>query len=99
MSLKAIADSTKISPRYLNAIERGDFEKLPGGVYDISYIRQYATAIGYDEDELLRFYRAAMPAPEEQEPEVRPSTHSLMGWFRQLSAILLLRENPSPGQR
>ncbi|MGB7763308.1 MAG: helix-turn-helix transcriptional regulator [Bryobacteraceae bacterium] len=56
ISLQQIADLTKIGVRTLEAIERGDFERLPGGIYDTSYIRQYARAIDYDESVLLAFY-------------------------------------------
>jgi cytoskeletal protein RodZ len=56
ISLEQIAESTKISIRCLDAIERGDFRKLPGGIYNTSYIRQYARAIDYDESEILAFY-------------------------------------------
>ena len=56
ISLQQIAASTKIGVRTLEAIERGDFQKLPGGIYTTSYIRQYARAIDYDESALLSFY-------------------------------------------
>lgn len=56
ITLEKIAESTKISIRSLEAIERGDFRKLPGGIYNTSYIRQYARAIDYDESELLAYY-------------------------------------------
>lgn len=56
ITLEQIAESTKISIRSLDAIERGDFRKLPGGIYNTNYIRQYARAIDYDESELLAFY-------------------------------------------
>ena len=56
ISLAQIAESTKIGVRSLEAIERGDFSKLPGGIYNTSYIRQYARAIDYDESTLLSYY-------------------------------------------
>ncbi len=56
VSLEQIAHSTKIGVNYLQAIEAGDFEKLPGGVYSTSYIRQYAQAVDMDETELLEYY-------------------------------------------
>ena len=60
ISLGQIARETKISVRYLDAIERGQFAKLPGGIYNISYIRQYARAIDYDAGRLLdRYYASA----------------------------------------
>ena len=59
VSLEQIAAATKISVRSLDAIERGDFGKLPGGIYNTSYIRQYARAIDYDETTLLAYYANA----------------------------------------
>lgn len=67
ISLEQIAASTKISIRSLDAIERGDFRKLPGGIYNTSYIRQYARAIDYDESTLLDFYNRQM-ASERKTP-------------------------------
>jgi cytoskeletal protein RodZ len=69
ISLEQIADITKIGVRLLSAIEKGEFHKLPGGIYDISYIRQYADAIDYDESIILDAYHlkkgmaVAVPAP------------------------------------
>jgi cytoskeletal protein RodZ len=59
ISLEQIAAATKISVRSLEAIERGDFRKLPGGIYNTNYIRQYARAIDYDEQAILAVYHQA----------------------------------------
>jgi cytoskeletal protein RodZ len=64
ISLEQIAESTKIGVRTLEAIEQGDFRKLPGGIYNTSYIRQYARAIDYDESALLAFYTREMARSE-----------------------------------
>jgi cytoskeletal protein RodZ len=61
ISLGQIADSTKIGVRYLEGIERGQFARLPGGIYNTSYIRQYARAIGFPEDDLLEAYSKLTP--------------------------------------
>lgn len=58
ITLRQIADATKISLRFLEAIERGDFDQLPGGIYDRSYLRQYARAVGFEESRLLAYYEA-----------------------------------------
>lgn len=63
ISLDDIAEGTKISLRFLRAIEEGEFEKLPGGIFSTSYLRQYAAAIGYDETELLAYYDRKMNPP------------------------------------
>ena len=56
ISLEAIAEATKLSVRHLEAIEAGDFKRLPGGIYNTNYIRQYARAIEFDEANLLAAY-------------------------------------------
>jgi cytoskeletal protein RodZ len=58
LSLDQISQNTKITVRCLRAIEQGDFKKLPGGIYNTSYIRQYARAIEFDEAELLAYYHS-----------------------------------------
>lgn len=62
ITLEQIASATKISVRLLTAIEQGEFRKLPGGIYDTNYIRQYANAIDYDECAILAAYRLAKGA-------------------------------------
>ena len=57
ISLGQIANNTKISLHYLEIIEAGQFAKLPGGIYNTSYIRQYARAIDFPEENLLAMYR------------------------------------------
>jgi len=57
ISLGQISNNTKIGVRYLEVIETGEFAKLPGGIYNTSYIRQYARAIGFPEDDLLQVYQ------------------------------------------
>ncbi len=63
ISLEDIAAETKISLRFLRAIEAEEFDKLPGGIFSTSYLRQYAAAIGYDEAELLAHYHRAVNPP------------------------------------
>jgi len=59
ITLEAISEATKISVRTLEAIEKGDFKRLPGGIYNTNYIRQYAHAIDFSEAELLAAYHAS----------------------------------------
>lgn len=56
ISLEQIAEATKISIRFLRAIEDEEFEKLPGGIFNTSYLRQYAAATGLEESILLAYY-------------------------------------------
>lgn len=91
VTLEQIAQATKISLRSLRAIEAGEFKKLPGGIYNTSYIRQYAAAIDFDPAPLLEFYyrkTGTSPATnglDEAQPQGKPK--GVIGRFRP-SAIL-----------
>src|SRR5258708_16928839 len=72
ISLEQIAEATKISMRFLRAIEDEEFEKLPGGIFNTSYLRQYAAATGLEEAELLAHYDRRMnPQPDSDEGDAR----------------------------
>jgi cytoskeletal protein RodZ len=73
VTLAAVAAATKISPRYLDAIESGNFLRLPGGIYGLNYIRQYARAIAFSEEDLVDAYRSAVEPPETPAAVAPPS--------------------------
>jgi cytoskeletal protein RodZ len=83
ISLEQIAEATKISVRSLDAIERGEFAKLPGGIYNTSYIRQYARAIDYDESTILAAYDRQMRPAE----PVRAAPKRFFGGFPASSQV------------
>ncbi|MGD0001990.1 MAG: helix-turn-helix domain-containing protein [Bryobacteraceae bacterium] len=64
VSLELICERTKISRHFLEAIEERAYQRLPGGIFDISYIRQYAEQIGYSAESLLEDYRSRSGAKE-----------------------------------
>jgi cytoskeletal protein RodZ len=76
ITLEQISEATKIGVRSLAAIETGDFRVLPGGIYATSYIRQYARAIDYPEDDILDVYRRHMAdQPVAAKPERGGNMH------------------------
>jgi len=56
MSLRQIAGATKISTVALEALERGDFSRLPGGIFSRAFVRAYAIEVGLDPDETVMKY-------------------------------------------
>jgi cytoskeleton protein RodZ len=56
--LVQVAEALRIREPYLDAIERGDLEALPGPAYQIGFVRSYAQVLGLDGDEILRRFRA-----------------------------------------
>jgi transcriptional regulator with XRE-family HTH domain len=77
ISLKAVAEKTKISPTFLTALERGDCSKWPGGIYSRAWLRAYAKAIGQDPEEVASeftrcFVHTAFPNGEPVPPPPKP---------------------------
>lgn len=83
VSLEDIADKTKISIGFLRAIEAEEFEKLPGGIFTTSYLRQYAAAIGLEESRLLDYHASKSSAGlNTQELRLQPPAKaSLLRFF------------------
>jgi cytoskeletal protein RodZ len=54
--LREICNQTRISVHYLEAIEANDYKRLPGGVFNRSFIKAYAKCVGYDEREAIEGY-------------------------------------------
>lgn len=48
VSLRDIEASTKISVVALEALERHDYSRLPGGIFSRAFVRAYAVAVGLD---------------------------------------------------
>lgn len=91
LSLKQIAESTKISVFFLQAIETEQFGKLPGGVFNRSYIRQYAAAIGISDKRLLDAYAdyEAEQVAKEQANASPPTRSSGLRWIASLLASVI----------
>jgi cytoskeleton protein RodZ len=48
----------RIRAAYLEALERGEFNRLPGRVYAIGFVRSYAEYLGLDPDAMIRKFKA-----------------------------------------
>lgn len=55
-SVAEVAAITKISKRYLRALEENDYGELPAAVYVRGFVREYARALGMDPDAVARGY-------------------------------------------
>ena len=76
VSLKEVTAGTRIGPRFLEALENEQWEKLPGGVFNRGFVRSIARYLGLDEENLLAEYDMArggeqsMPAPQPYENKI-----------------------------
>ncbi len=61
ISLRQVADITKIAVSALEALERDDISRLPGGIFSRAFVRAYAIEIGLDPEETVRGFLARFP--------------------------------------
>lgn len=61
ISLRQIADTTKLSVSTLEALERGNVSRLPGGIYRRSIVRSFAREVGLDPEETLQSFLEQHP--------------------------------------
>jgi cytoskeletal protein RodZ len=75
ITLREISDHTRISMRYLEAIENDDYKRLPGGIFNRSFIKAYAKHIGFDEREALEGYARTAREHGSSPDEVNTTPH------------------------
>jgi len=56
ISFKKASEKTGISQKYLEAMEAGEFSKLPPGIYSKNFLKEYAIFLGIDVDAILELY-------------------------------------------
>ena len=72
IDLKRMCSSTKIRLSYLEAIEKGQFERLPEAIYSETFIKTYAREAGVDSDLILSHYRHYLKQSEGPQEQVVP---------------------------
>jgi cytoskeleton protein RodZ len=61
VTLRQIANATKIAVAVLEALERNDISRLPGGIFGRAFVRSYAVEVGLDPEETIRDFMAQFP--------------------------------------
>jgi len=91
VSLKEVTTATRIGPRFLEALENEEWDKLPGGIFNRGFVRSIARYLGLDEENLLAEYDMAhgeqnLPIPQPYENKIpRPPI-----WVPVLAVLALL---------
>src|SRR2546427_10125893 len=67
ISLERIAAETRISTRFLLAIENEEFNLLPGGIFNRGFVRTYAEKVGLDPDQSVADYERLVQIHEPPE--------------------------------
>jgi hypothetical protein len=64
ISLDQIAHQTRISTRFLAAIENEEFQLLPGGIFSRGFVRSFAEAVGIDPAQAVADYERLSSVPQ-----------------------------------
>jgi cytoskeletal protein RodZ len=83
VSLDQIAKETRISTRFLAAIENEEFQLLPGGIFNKGFVRAFAETVGLDPDQAVADYerlvavREPSDLPQSATPDASKTDHRL----------------------
>ena len=83
VSLRDVADATKISIRFLEAIEQDRVEVLPGGIFRRAFVVQFAKYLGLDAERLAVEFEhvhgpSRAPEPPPRAPRRAPPWRGLL---------------------
>jgi len=67
LEIDDISRKTRITPRYLMAIEKGDFASVPGEIYVRGYIKEYAKCLSIPLPEALEEYETYLRSKSRDE--------------------------------
>ena len=97
VTLRQIADATKLSVRNLTALETNRIDQLPGGIYRRAIVRAYASSVGLDPEKTLRAFLVLYPdevptwadlLPPPALPRARGALHAFISVMGALVPIL-----------
>lgn len=89
VSLDELSKATRISQRFLEALENEDWKKLPGGVFGRGFVRTIAGYLGLDEESLLGEYDLARGDLSRSTSKAEERIPSTPAWIP-IAAILLI---------
>ena len=94
ISMDELTKATRISARFVEALENEDWEKLPGGVFGHGFVRTIARYLGLNEEALLGEYDQARaenaPLPVSKPEERIPAPPKWLPVAAVLVLLLLL---------
>jgi cytoskeleton protein RodZ len=88
VTLAELTSGTRIGPRFLEAIENEEWDKLPGGSFTRGFVRSIAQYLGLDEEDLLSEYDLARGVQKTDAPA--PYQNQLPSPSRWIPALALL---------
>ncbi|MBI2916062.1 MAG: helix-turn-helix domain-containing protein [Elusimicrobia bacterium] len=74
LSLKTVHQDTRISLRYLEALESGEWNQIPAEVYVIGFLRNYAAYLGLNPESIVAQYRNEQDSAVTAQPEKKATS-------------------------
>ncbi|MBI3050484.1 MAG: helix-turn-helix domain-containing protein [Acidobacteria bacterium] len=92
VTLRQIAEATKISVGALEALERDDISRLPGGIFSRAFVRSYAIEVGLDPEQTVRDFLLQFPHDSVTvgSPHVAPDGHTSSSGTKSRMAVTLV---------
>lgn len=99
VTLRQIANATKIAVSVLDALERNDISRLPGGIFGRAFVRSYAVEVGLDPEATIQQFMTQFPhdsvtvghptSEQTEDNQTVESDRRMAGTFLRLIAISL----------
>ena len=77
LSIEAVAQQLKLSPRQVRALEDGDYNRLPGRTFVRGFVRNYARLVKLDPERVLDALPSAGVTPTLEAPTLQPTVHAM----------------------
>lgn len=88
LTLEQVEKATKIRLKFLAALEKDEFDKLPPGTFTKGFIKNYASYLGLPAEETLAFYRRQVN--EEKTPIPSQKMENKLPFFSKLTFTTLV---------
>jgi cytoskeleton protein RodZ len=88
VSLEEISAATRISTRFLEALENGQWDQLPGGAFNRGFIRSTARFLGLNEDSMVAEYALEMNEQADGRASATPAAAAMPRDLRPLGAAI-----------
>ncbi len=79
VTLREIANATRINLTYLKGLEEGSYDSLPGGIYNRAFLRAYCEFLGLEPQGYLDRYETEMTPPAEKLAKTKPRVVNTQG--------------------
>ena len=79
MAIDRVAGELHLAPDQIIALENDDYDALPGAVFVIGYMRNYARFLNIDPEPLVDVYRETQPQPHLPKSKKRPTASRQVG--------------------